>query len=95
LTIARKAGKIVFGFDPAVAAKPILLLITTDISPKTLKELNFKCPNTEILKINLTKSDLSEYFHKTIAIVGVCDEGFATAIKKATADESAATDEKV
>jgi ribosomal protein L7Ae-like RNA K-turn-binding protein len=95
LTIARKAGKIVFGFDPSVAAKPVLLLTATDISPKTLKELKFKCPDTPILEINLSKSDLSEYFHKSIAIVAVCDDGFATAIKKAITDEIATTHEKV
>ncbi|GHU54786.1 hypothetical protein FACS1894132_09940 [Clostridia bacterium] len=82
LTICRKAGKAVFGFDPCVGANCELLLVTTDISPKTLKDLKYKCPDTEILEIDLTKQDLSEVFHKQIAIVGICDEGFSVGIKQ-------------
>jgi hypothetical protein len=82
LTICRKAGKAVFGFDPCISAHCDLLLVTNDISERTLRALKKECPNTEIAEIKLSKEDLAEYFHKEIAVIGICDKGFSTAIKK-------------
>ncbi|MDR0984197.1 MAG: hypothetical protein LBL93_04215 [Ruminococcus sp.] len=94
LTMCKKAGKLELGFDSSIEAvksgKAYLLITASDISPKTLKEINFFAdkfkgenfdPN-KILDIGLTREDFSEYFKKNIAVMAVCDEGFAKAILK-------------
>jgi ribosomal protein L7Ae-like RNA K-turn-binding protein len=84
LTVARKAGKLIFGFEPVTMSirKCLLILVTTDISERTLRKLKEISADVPILEIPLTKIDLQNYFRKSIAIVAVCDSGFKKSIEK-------------
>jgi ribosomal protein L7Ae-like RNA K-turn-binding protein len=98
--MCKKAGKLELGFDSSIEAvksgKATLLIIAEDISPKTLKEINFHInkfcgENSEeikILDIKMKREDFAEYFKKNIAVMAVCDEGFKNAISKINSSEN-------
>lgn len=83
LTICRKAGKLVMGFDPmkdAVAeGKAKAVLTASDISPKTEKEVRFFAGkgNVPVAKTELTLEDIYRGLGKKAGIIAICDEGFA------------------
>lgn len=87
LTICRKAGKLIIGFDAvkeAVYGGNVSCVITSsDISVKTLKEVKFFCSNS---KVDIVSTGLdSDEFHsavgKKIVVAAVCDYGFAIKFK--------------
>lgn len=81
LTICRKAGKLAIGFDPskeaAVGGKAFCLLISADISDKTLKEVRFFAKDIPLLCTGLTTEETANYINKKMAVGAVTDEGFA------------------
>lgn len=82
LTIARKAGKAVLGYDPAVSAKTELILVTADISERSRRNIIKAKPDNEIMEISFTKQQLAAYFRKPTAVIGICDKGFADKIRE-------------
>lgn len=89
--IARRAGHTVVGFDAVRAAilngKAQCVLLASDCSPKTEKELTFAaaehpCP---ILSVPADKATLAAALglQKPVAAVATDDRGFATAMQKA------------
>ena len=89
LGIARRAGHILIGFDAVRAAllagRTQLILLASDCSPKTEKELRFagqncRCP---ILFAPGSKEDLAGALglQKPVAVVATDDAGFAEAMQ--------------
>ncbi len=82
LSICRRAGLLELGMDPVKDAcrnfKAKCVLVTTDISPKSLKEIKFVCSqeDIEILKLDATMDDCWALIGKKVGILGVCDAGF-------------------
>ncbi len=86
LGLMRRAGKLSLGFDAAAesaeSGKSCLILTTADISPKTLKELNYKInQKVSILTIDCSQDDLGKAIGKSVKIVSINDEGFAQKAK--------------
>ena len=90
LGIARRSGHILIGFDAVRAAllakKAQLVLLASDCSPKTEKELRFagqeaRCP---IQMTDGTKEEIAAALglQKPVAAVATDDFGFATAMQK-------------
>ncbi len=83
LSICRKAGKLVMGFDPMRDAldgnKAFAVIIASDISPKTEKEVRFFSGKKDIpvAKTALTLDEIYFTLGKKAGILTVCDRGFA------------------
>lgn len=88
LTICRKSGKLIYGFDAVKEAvyegNVSCVLTTDDISPKTLKEVKFFCGNAriEIVELGLKSADLYGIFGKEIVVAAISDFGFAKRFKE-------------
>ncbi len=88
LTICRRAGKLVWGFDAVSEAvknkKAFCVMTASDISDNTFKEISFVCSkyNIKIIPCGLTKEELKVYLGKITAVTAVCDKGFAGGFKK-------------
>lgn len=87
LGLAQKAGKLVFGEDGVKNAiktgKAIIVIVAEDASENTKKKFIDSCTfyKRELL-ISGTKDNLGHYTGKNErAVIAVCDEGFAKAIK--------------
>lgn len=101
LTMCCRAGRLIKGFEAvkesAINSGVSCVLITSDISVKTLKEVKFFCNNTgtNLYKIDLTSYDMLYAIRKEVVVVGVADYGFAQRFKtlgtpvKATVPRSA------
>lgn len=83
LSMCRKSGRMAMGFDMSKEAaekgKAELIVIASDISPKTEKEVRFfsEKHSVKTVKTNLT---IDEFFHgigKKVGIIAICDKGFA------------------
>lgn len=96
LTICRKAGKLVTGFDVSIDAikdgTSKYVLVAVDISPKTLKELNFLLTKNgldttiKVLKTSLTMEDIYNCISVKAGIIAICDDGFGKSFEKLTAE---------
>lgn len=97
LGIARRSGHILIGFDAVRAAllanKTQLILLASDCSPKTEKELRFAaegktCP---VLKVEEDKDAFTTALgmQKPVAVIATDDRGFATAMMKYTKEDVA------
>ena len=86
LGLMRRAGKLSLGFDAAADSAESgisrLILTTADISPKTLKELNYKI-NTqiEVIALNGDALELQRAIGKAVKIISINDKGFAQKAK--------------
>jgi Ribosomal protein HS6-type (S12/L30/L7a) len=86
LGLMRRAGKLSLGFDAAAesvrAGESCLVLTTADISPKTLKELNYKInKQTEVIAMSCDQNDLQHAVGKAVKIISINDKGFAQKAK--------------
>ena len=95
LGIARRSGHILIGFDAVRAAlladKTQLILLASDCSPKTEKELRFAaqdktCP---VIKVAEDKEAFTAALgmQKPVAVIATDDRGFATAMTKTITTE--------
>ena len=90
LGIARRSGHILIGFDAVRAAllagKTQLILLASDCSPKTEKELRFAAQDKtcSLIKVEETKDDFSAALgmQKPVAVIATDDHGFAAAMMK-------------
>ena len=92
LGLCKKAGKVCFGFETVkIAAQKCeaqIIFSASDLSKKTLKELEFICENTQ------TEHIITEYDMKTLGssigkltgIIAVTDMGFAKMLKQKLRD---------
>lgn len=83
LTICRRAGKAVSGFDPSCEAMKngtVYCIITaSDLSAKSEKEIRFNADKygVPVIGICISKNTLGSFLGKPTGIVAVCDKGFA------------------
>ena len=82
LGLMRRAGKLSLGFDAAAesaeAGNSCLILTTADISPKTLKELNYKINNTtDVVALRCDQEEMQRAIGKAVKIISINDKGFA------------------
>ena len=94
LTICRKAGQLAMGFDPMKealdAGKAHAVIIASDISPKTEKEVRFfsEKHGIPVRKTEMTLEGISRALGKKAGILTVCGEGFAEKILNLCGDEN-------
>ncbi|MDR0974854.1 MAG: ribosomal L7Ae/L30e/S12e/Gadd45 family protein [Ruminococcus sp.] len=83
LTMARKAGKLILGFDAVCdslkAETAKLVIITADVSKKTEKEVRFFCGryNTDIISVPFMMEDIYNAVGKKCGALSVVDSGLA------------------
>jgi ribosomal protein L7Ae-like RNA K-turn-binding protein len=88
LGLCRKAGALAIGFDAAVAAmkhqKAAGVLTASDISAKTLKEVQFHADKYKAKVINLaaTREDIGSIIGISAAVVAVMDKSLFTLFNK-------------
>ena len=82
LSICRKAGRLIIGFDAvkdAVTEGDVsCVLVSEDISQKTLKEIKYFCgnSNTDIIGIDMDSVDMHTLLGKKVVVAAVIDFGF-------------------
>lgn len=82
LSICRRADRLIMGFDAVkdavIEGDVSCVLVTEDISQKTLKELKFFCgnSNTDIIGIDMDSGDMFNVLGKEVVVVAVADFGF-------------------
>lgn len=83
LGIAVRAGKVQAGFNRCTTAiksgKAKLVLVCSDISEKTAKEIRFLCDkhHTKVLEVDFVISELTAAIGTKAGVCAVCDLGFA------------------
>ncbi|CDF01040.1 MAG: ribosomal L7Ae/L30e/S12e/Gadd45 family protein [Ruminococcus sp.] len=83
LTICRRAGKTVIGFDAVCGeiknGNVFCVLTASDISAKTKKEVEFYCGKSAvpIAETPISKEAYGLYLGKQTAVTAICDKGFA------------------
>lgn len=87
LTICRKSGGIITGFDPVCEGvsegKILIVLLASDISEKTEKEINFRLSEkVRIIKTDITKKEYEFYLGKFCAVIGITNKGFSDKISE-------------
>ncbi len=85
LGFAAKAGKLSFGMDSVKTAvkqgKSRLIVVSIDISAKSLKEVKFlAADNIQVLIIDVNMETLSHAVGKKCGIISVNDKGFKESI---------------
>lgn len=87
ITLAKRAGKLIMGFDVVKEAMKTktckLLLLSEDVSEKTRKEVLFLANKyeMEIVFIDLTLDELWYLVGKRVGVMCLNDDGFANKIK--------------
>ena len=90
LGIARRAGKLITGFDAAAASaaagKAVLLLTAADLSEKTAKELRFAAREKQVslVRMPLSKDETGDAcgYQKPVGVLATEDKGFAAAMSR-------------
>ncbi|MCM1523852.1 MAG: ribosomal L7Ae/L30e/S12e/Gadd45 family protein [Ruminococcus sp.] len=83
LTICRKAGKMTMGFDSVkesiLSRKACTVILSSDISAKTEKEIRFFAEKSGVRVINasVTMTEIELGTGKKAGVIGICGEGFA------------------
>ena len=84
LTMCRKAGKLLLGFDAVKEAAQQgnvrLFLLASVASAKTEKEIRFFAGTLPVRKLPFDMDTLKLFFRKRTAVFGVCEDGFAAKI---------------
>ncbi len=83
LGLARRAGKLSLGHDPAVESmhtgKAFLVLTAADLSPRTQKSICFTAQDTKttLLTMAHTMDEIGAALGKRTGVIAVNDAGFA------------------
>lgn len=83
LGLARRAGRLSLGFDPAVDSmihgKSKLLLLCNDLSERSRNKILkiVERTKTETISLNISMNEVGMAIGKTSGIISVDDEGFA------------------
>lgn len=83
--LAKKAGRLVYGYETVKDAirkrKALLVLTASDLSAKTLSNVEFLCrEKIRHIAIDRTMEQFSAAVGKATGVVAVIDEGFAKLI---------------
>lgn len=87
ISLARRAGKLVMGFDPVkesvLNGKAVLVLTTADLSPKTYKRVAQFCEDwVELAQMPLTQDELTPIAGKPVGVFSIIDPNMATLCRK-------------
>ena len=91
LALAKRAGKLVMGFDAvmdsAKRGETKLVALSTELSPKTQKEAAYYCERygTALIRITLPLEDAKSVLGKRSGVFGITDEGFRRLLQAAEA----------
>lgn len=83
LGLCRRAGRLTLGNDPVtdsvISKKAFMVLIASDASQHTAKDMLILCHKCGIkaAMLSVSKDDLSAAVGKYCAVVAICDAGFA------------------
>lgn len=83
LTMCRRSGRMEMGFDPVKDSieknKAVLIILASDISAKTEKEIRFFADkkNIRVIRSDIAIAEYESSLGKKIGVIAVCDEGFA------------------
>ncbi len=82
VSLCRKAGALTMGFDPVeeacVKGKAWLVMVASDISPKTLQRLNYAVGDlVDVITMPLTQNKLADISRKPVAVYAVTDRNLA------------------
>lgn len=83
LTMCRRSGRMTMGFDSVkdsmTGHKAKLVILASDISAKTEKEIRFFADKTftKVMKTEATIAEFEFGIGKKVGVIAVCDEGFA------------------
>ncbi len=89
ITLCKRAGKLILGFDLVKAAMQVgeaeLVILASDISPKTKKEMLFLAENYEyeVVDTVLTMDELWYSIGKRAGVLAISDAGLARGYLKA------------
>lgn len=89
VSLCRKAGKLVMGADTTEQAvykrQASLVLVTKDLSPRSLKRMTLACEATGVPMLLLPRDmhELAPCAGKPYGIFAICDAGFAKMMKDA------------
>ena len=86
LSVARKAGKITYGFDSVkeqvLKGKVNIVLLANDLSQKSAKETEFFCKDkVTVVKTDISMSEYANHIGVLTGIIALTDEGFTKAVK--------------
>ena len=92
LSLAKKSGKLIYGFDPvkqAVADKTAkMVFVTSDTSEKTVKRVQQFCRGiTDVNVTSLTQFEVSQITNKLTGVFAVVDENIAVLCRNALSSE--------
>lgn len=95
LTVCMRSRRMTVGFDTSKAAladgTARLVIVTSDASAKTEKEIRFFAQKSEtpVIKAEFTSLDALNTIGKKAAVIAVCDTGFARTMSRYLSDENA------
>ncbi len=92
LGLARRAGKLVYGFESCVENEEniLVLFVANDCSSRTQQSIKniFEDSDTEIFNLNYSKNELAYAIGtKPVGIIGIVDSGFANLLKTKLSEE--------
>lgn len=83
-TICEKSGNLIKGFDiskeTVAGGKAACVMVTADVSAKTLKEVSFMCrnfPDLPVVNLPFSMDDIKKSIGRKSGVMVVCDKGFA------------------
>lgn len=88
LSLAKKSGKLVCGFDPVkkevLEGRGHVVLVASDISEKTTKRVKYFCEGiTDVYITSLTQFEISQVTKRLTGVLTVTDENLAVLCTKA------------
>ena len=88
LSLAKKSGKLVVGFDAVKTAvihgNAHIVLLTNDLSEKTIKRVQYFCEDiTDVYNTGLTQFEISQVAQRLTGVLAVTDENLAKLARNA------------
>jgi ribosomal protein L7Ae-like RNA K-turn-binding protein len=89
LALARRAGKLVMGFDAVMKSvqkgETSLVVLASGLSPKTVKEAEFRSKrlNAVVLTADISLDEAEYVLGKRAGIFGITDKGFRRLVETA------------
>lgn len=99
LGLARRAGKLVYGFDATVSSikeeKAQLVVVACDISEKTEKNVRFEAVKKaiDVIKSSETIEDISRGIGKKAGVLAIIDKDFAKGVLAKSLENNIGKDE--
>ncbi len=88
LSLAKKSGKLVVGFDAVKSAvihgNAHIVLLANDLSEKTIKRVQYFCEDiTDVYNTGLTQFEISQVAQRLTGVLAVTDENLAILARNA------------